>query len=195
MPILTGPLACSQILKHYQARNAKAKEMLEAGASAANGVSFLQPPIIIALTASCMEADKQHAVETGHSDFIAKVSGAHTNGTRRNSALGAKRGGTATRARKLSCAFVVFFCAASFSPTASFEVVALGAVHAEAARRGTCNSYGSSLVIRYGCCSTIVLYSSLSSSSVSHYRCSSLCEECFLIALECTFVGHCFCQK
>ncbi len=57
MPIQCGPQACRDILQHY-------KEDTAACAQA--------PPVIIALTASCMESDRQVAMDSGHSDFIAK---------------------------------------------------------------------------------------------------------------------------
>lgn len=54
MPLLTGPQACKIILAHYASR------------------SELTPPVIIALTASCMESDKEEARQSGHADFLSK---------------------------------------------------------------------------------------------------------------------------
>lgn len=54
MPLLTGPQACRQIMAHYASR------------------PELTPPVVIALTASCMESDKLEAKLSGHSDFLSK---------------------------------------------------------------------------------------------------------------------------
>ena len=54
MPLLTGPQACKQIVAHFAER------------------PKLTPPVIIALTAACMESDKLEAKLSGHSDFLSK---------------------------------------------------------------------------------------------------------------------------
>jgi CheY-like chemotaxis protein len=60
MPLLTGPQACKQILQHYDEWQQQQP-----------GVAP-RAPTIIALTASCMENDKEEAFRTGHADFLAK---------------------------------------------------------------------------------------------------------------------------
>ena len=81
MPLLTGPQACKIILAHYEEINAKAqqeaaaaaaKEATEGAASTAPLKLIVTPPVIIALTASCMSEDRTHAAVAGHSDFLAK---------------------------------------------------------------------------------------------------------------------------
>ena len=54
MPLLTGPQACKQIVAHFAER------------------PKLTPPVIIALTAACMESDKDEARQSGHADFLSK---------------------------------------------------------------------------------------------------------------------------
>ena len=80
MPILTGPQACRAILEHYRERIPALPELVDAAsaseavlaAAAAASTSQHSPPIIIALTASCMQSDRDLAVESGHVDFISK---------------------------------------------------------------------------------------------------------------------------
>ena len=80
MPILTGPQACKIILAHYRTLEETHQAQMAAAAASASSASasvsastvLPAAPIIIALTASCMEQDKQEATRMGHADFLAK---------------------------------------------------------------------------------------------------------------------------
>jgi CheY-like chemotaxis protein len=82
MPVMTGPQACQAILAHYDALAAEyaATVATTAQSSAASQASSPAPPpppppsapVIIALSASCMESDREAARAAGHADFLPK---------------------------------------------------------------------------------------------------------------------------
>lgn len=71
MPVLSGPQAC-RIICAYYSKIAQAVNAMEPAARAISLASAPTAPIIIALTASCMESDREHALATGHNDFLSK---------------------------------------------------------------------------------------------------------------------------
>ena len=71
MPVLSGPQAC-RIICAYYSKIAKAVNDMDPTARAANLASAPTAPVILALTASCMESDREHALATGHNDFLSK---------------------------------------------------------------------------------------------------------------------------
>jgi CheY-like chemotaxis protein len=82
MPVMTGPQACQAILAHYDALAAEYAATVAAAMAAAQRSSSSQAgtppppppsaPVIIALSASCMESDREAARVAGHADFLPK---------------------------------------------------------------------------------------------------------------------------
>jgi CheY-like chemotaxis protein len=94
---MTGPQACRVILAHYQQLRQQPPQQphpspftlsellhdlpsvsvasatsVSASAPSSSSSSVVIPPVIIALTASCMESDREASRAAGHADFIAK---------------------------------------------------------------------------------------------------------------------------